>query len=118
MSKLILFDQETGNLSWVNCEDLDDFYKHLDCRCFDIVSAHLNDLDVYCDDEGLLVQKELSAVMADGQPLFVGNLIFARHDEEGETVDCTEDDMYVLKSRVLTAHNATKTFKVIRLGAF
>lgn len=101
MARLILFDLDTSSLSWIVCNELEDYYKHLKCRYFNIVSVNLNgtSLDVYVDEEGLLRNKALSAVLSDVDGQLVGNLIFARHDEEGETIDCTEDDMKLIASR-------------------
>lgn len=93
---VLLFDAKTRNFKQVMCETLDDYYEYLDCRCFDIATRKVGQTyyDIYCDDEGLLkADPILSAINHDGEPMLVGNLIFALHNAEGETVGLTETNI-------------------------
>jgi len=50
--RAIKYDPRTKEFSEVTINGLDDYYKHLECRIFDIVRLS-EDIDVYVDDEGL-----------------------------------------------------------------
>lgn len=89
----------TAGFSAIECDndDLSTFRDPIGCQVFDIANRQIGDVryDIFCDDEGLLTEEPLvTAVEADGTPMLVGNLIFARHDVEGNTVDLTEDDIH------------------------
>ena len=70
------------------------YYKLLDCSCITITTLKVNgkEFDVICDDEGLLTKKSVSALDDNLNPVLVGNLIFAHHDDEGELVDITREE--------------------------
>lgn len=75
-----------------------DFYPMLDCECFEIVRRKFgkNYYDVYCDDEGLLLDKD-PAIYTFHQDaiceIIVGNCFICKHDEEGETISLAEDEV-------------------------
>ena len=119
MAKLILFDAETGELSWVKCDGLDDYYKHLKCDCIDIPIRVVGtvEYDIICDDEGLLKSNPIiSAVDKNLRPMLVGNLLFSHHNIDGETTSCSESDMSNLKHHLVTLYNwmADKHQTVVR----
>lgn len=108
MAKLILFDTETGKLSWVDCAGLDDYYKYLKCDYIDIPTRKVGTVvyDVICDDNGLLIENPVvSAVDKNLQLMLVGNLLFSHHDSEGETTSCTESDMTNLQRHLVKVQN-------------
>lgn len=69
-------------------DDLDTFYRLIDCRTIDIVtrSVHGKKVSIICDDEGLFEENpQISAV---GCGNLVGNLIFTGlPDEDGNLTD-------------------------------
>lgn len=93
--KLLAFSPVRG--FWeVECEDLDDYYEVLECETIDIVVRKIGGeaYDIICDDKGLLKDDpKISAVSPEGRVMLVGNLIFARHNDQGETISLTNDDM-------------------------
>ena len=83
MANLLLFNGDT--FQKVQCEELDDYYKYLECDCFDIATRKINGVyfDIFCDDIGLFREDpKLTAVSPKNKPMLVGNLIFANHDSE------------------------------------
>ena len=106
MAKMILFDRETGKLSWVDANSLEDYYRYLKCDCIDIPSRRVGTVyyDIICDDNGLLVEEPIvSAVDSNYKPMLVGNLLFCHYDEDGEETDCIEADMINLRRNLLYA---------------
>ena len=96
MARVLVLKPETMSLWLKDCEDLDDFYAELECHTFDIARRRIgkNYYDIFCDDIGLYREKPvISAVNADGEPMLVGNLIFANHDGQGNTTDLSDEDI-------------------------
>ena len=59
-------------------DDLQEFYKLIDCGCIDIVDRKIGHkrFDIICDDEGLFTDSpKISAIDNLGEPMLVGNLI-------------------------------------------
>ena len=84
--KMLLLDVYNNKVSIVNATGLDDYYKHLGCRCIDIVRRKIGDIEVeiIVDDEGLLVENpKPSAIGANGEIMLVGNLLIA----SGKVID-------------------------------
>lgn len=66
-------------------DELNAYYKLLDCSTIDIVSRKIGGkvFEIVCDDEGLLKQSPIvSAVDSDGHPALVGSLFIC--NSEGE----------------------------------
>ena len=83
--------------------NLDAYYDLLNCRCFDIVSRKVGNtyFDIYCDDEGLLVDHpRVSAIDSATHPMLFGNLIFTHGNDEGETVGITDEDVKTIMDNV------------------
>ena len=108
MARLLCLDVNRGiaenALYEVECNELEDFYKALNCDCFDITQRIIGGkvFDIYCDDEGLLKANQKPSTIVQGgmnSPL-VGNLIFANHDAEGETVSLTAEDFKTIRDNI------------------
>lgn len=103
MANLLLLDVENNELKELECEGLDDYYKALNCDCIDIVSRSVGKkyFDLIIDDEGLLKQNPIiSAINNIGNPMLVGNIIFAKHDSEGNTIDLEEREIKHIKKYI------------------
>lgn len=86
-----------------DCKSLDDFYEQLGCECFDITQRLIGGkcFDVFCDDIGFYRDDPvISAVDSNGLPLLVGNLIFANHDQEGNTVSLSDEDVILICTHI------------------
>ena len=92
----------TQQFKQVEVDELQDYYNHLGCDLFDIVSRKIGDrfYDVYCDDCGLFEDDPIiSMVNKNGEPMLVGNLIFANHNAAGETTSLSDEDVrYIVKN--------------------
>lgn len=105
MANLLLFDVEAelpvDVFKKVECNELDDYYEHLKCDCFDIATRKIGNkcFDIFVDDCGLLVEDPvISAVDTEGYPMLAGNLIFANHDDAGNTTSLTDEDIKEIQS--------------------
>ena len=91
-----------------------DYYPLLECDTFDIQSRNFNGkyLDIYCDDEGLSKEDNQIAIvtMSEGKIVeqFVGNVFITNHNDEGDTISLTEDEIKSILStiRVLVTTSA------------
>lgn len=104
---VLVFDVEKREFRRAVCKDLDDYYAQLNCSCFDIATRKIGETyyDIYCDDEGLLKDNPIvSAINYRGEVMLVGNLIFAHHDEEGNTVGLKERDVREILHEVAIAN--------------
>lgn len=104
MMKTILIDVKKGTAEVIEIEDdLDEFYKVLDCRCIDIVNRRIGRkrFDVMCDDEGLLKgAPRISAIDNLGHPMLVGNLMFFNSNDEGELLGLSDIDIKYIMDRI------------------
>jgi len=109
MIKVLLLDVYNERIREVEIEpnDLDKMYELLDCRCIDIVTRKIGGkwFDIVCDDEGLFHEpQKISAVDKNGQPMLVGNLIFAHHDADGNLTGLDENDIFALGMNTVFGH--------------
>lgn len=77
-------------------DNLKVFYKLIGCEYVDITRRKIGDkyYDIICDDEGLYKENPIiSAVDNTYKPMFVGNLIISKADDEGELIDLSENDI-------------------------
>ena len=84
-------------------DDLDIYYRLLDCSTIDIVVRKIGDriFDIVCDDEGLFHSpQKISAIDSAGNPVLVGNLLFLHHNDLGEMTELSEDDVKHLISNI------------------
>ena len=100
MARLLCLDVEQRKLIEVECNDLQDYYNALGCDCFDIARIYIGSkkFDCFVDDNGLLKENPIpSAVSKSKEVLLVGNIIFANHDDEGNTTSLTDEDIAIIK---------------------
>lgn len=98
MAKVLVLDVHEDEFRLTECMELDDFYRELGdgVTVFDIARRKVGEkyYDIFVDDEGLLKDSPVvSAVDGEGQPMLVGNLIFASHDNQGNTTSLSDDDV-------------------------
>jgi len=88
--------------------DLEDFYRVLECDCFDIATRKIGGkyFDIYVDDEGLLKDNPRpSAITPDKEVMLVGNLFICSSNEEGETISISDDDCGLIFENVVLTFN-------------
>lgn len=103
--KMLFLDVYNNRLEMVEANGLKDYYKLIGCRCVDIVSRKIGDVDVeiVIDDEGVLVEyPKVSAVDIIGQTSLYGNLLVAsgRVTEDGELTELTQDEIDAILENV------------------
>lgn len=88
-------------------DELDSFYRLLDCTCIDIArrrigSRHGKAFDIICDDEGLFRDPpKISAIDGQGTVQLVGNIfITGQADWEGNLTNLTKHDVKYILSRI------------------
>lgn len=85
-------------------DDIQEFYKLIDCRCIDIVNRKIGRkrFDIICDDEGLFTDSpKISAIDNLGKPMLVGNLIIVgTADENGDLVGLTDNEVKYVTERI------------------
>lgn len=96
MIKAFLVDIQSKRAEAVEFEpSLKKYYELLHCDTIDIVERSVGGrvFDIICDDEGLMVDKPvISAIDGACEPMLVGSLLFAHHDNEGATTGLSEED--------------------------
>ncbi len=102
--RALWLDVECRKVEEVEVNELEDYYKLIDCRCVDIVVRKIGGkpYDIICDDEGLFKENNpISAVDENWNPMLVGNLIICGlADSEGELSSLTDDDMKHIRKRI------------------
>lgn len=86
-------------------DDLKEYYENLECNYIEIVERKIGNkwFDVICDEEGTFVDSpKISAIDNLGTPMFVGNLIFAHHDSEGNMTGLKEKESDYIRRRIQT----------------
>ena len=104
MVKLLLLDVWKGQVRTIQIKEFEDYYKYLNCNCFDIPTRRIGKkkraFDIFCDDEGALKYNIASAYNSKNQTMLVGNLIFSKTDDEGETISLTPEEIKYIKSYI------------------
>ena len=94
-------------------DDLDTFYRLIDCRTIDIVtrSVHGKKVSIICDDEGLFEEKPRISTIDFNYGNLVGNLIFTGlPDEEGNLTDIDrKTELALIVSAKLILHPDEET---------
>lgn len=101
MARLLLFNGKDFEEVEIGESDIDRFHEKLECDCFDIAYRKIDGTyyDIFCDDEGLFKDDPtITAISSQGEVMLVGNLIFANHNNEGETTSLSDDDITRIKS--------------------
>ena len=83
-----------------NKNDFKTIYDLLNCQLFTIARRKIGKkyFDIYCDDEGLLKEDNVtSAISLDNTEVLVGNIFIVKHDDNGEVVGLDKDDMKFVK---------------------
>ena len=107
----VLVDVEKETASIVEIPDeLDEFYRILNCDCIDIVSRRIGKhssgrqkrYNIVCDDEGLFKDpQKISAINNLGQPQLVGNLfIVGGTDQDGNLTSLWDSDIMWILDKV------------------
>lgn len=100
--KMLLLDVYNCNVSVVDAENLEDYYKFLNCNNIDIVVRRINNcpFEFICDDEGLLkAMPKISAINKDFEPELVGNLLIAKGvDKNGNLTPLSNEDVEFLRN--------------------
>ena len=78
---------------------LEGLRKIIGCRCVACTEFELEgkSFDVWSDDEALLKENPVPSLYINDNLVLFGNLIIAKHDEEGETIGLTVADIRLLK---------------------
>ena len=78
---------------------LDGLRKIIDCRCVACTEIEVAGkvFDVWSDGEALLNENPVPNLYLSDELILFGNLIFAKHDEEGEMLGLTFADIRLLK---------------------
>ena len=78
---------------------LEGLRKIIGCRCVACTEIELagKKFDVWSDDEALLKENPVPSLYINDNLILFGNLIIAKHDEEGETIGLTVADISLLK---------------------
>ena len=82
---------------------LSDYYKVLNCDCFDITRRKIGGsyFDIMCDDEGLLKDDYMvSAFDSNMNPCLVGNLLVVKHDREGNTISLKDRELEFIREYI------------------
>lgn len=112
MANMLLLDVEKQELREVECNGLEDCYKEIDCRCIDIKEVFVINrdtkksmyIDVIYDDEFLLTNnRKIPSVLYvternDIETFLLGNVIFARHNKNGEIESLSDEQLEFIKS--------------------
>ena len=104
MARLLCLDVKQYLVTEVECNDLRDYHKALDCDCFDIAHLKIGDkyFDCFVDDNGLFADDPLpSAITKEKDVLLVGNIVFANHDSEGNTTSLSDNDIKMIKQNIV-----------------
>lgn len=114
MANMLLLDVEKQELREVECNGLEDYYKEIDCRCTDIKEVFVINrntkksmyIDVIYDKEFLLTNnRKIPSVLYvteknSIETFLLGNVIFARHNKNGEIESLSDEQLEFIKSCV------------------
>ena len=69
-------------------------YKYIKCDLVDCVSTEIDGhyYDIWCDDEGLLIDHPIPNIYLSDYQIICGNVLIAKSDEEGRTVGLDSSD--------------------------
>ena len=118
--KVLVLDTETASLDTREIEDdLDTFYSIIGCDCIDIPVRKIGGkyYDIICDDEGLLKSDTIVSAINENtwETMLVGNLIICNHDDEGNMVGLTDEDIEKIRQHTTTVMNACTLAQILVL---
>ena len=94
-------------VSEADIDSYKDYYPLLECDTFDIQSRRFKDkwLDIYCDDEGLFKEINRPSILTFNKnghlvEQIVGNVFIVSHDDEGNTISLTDEEVEAVLSAV------------------
>ena len=87
-TNVVVYNAEKQTLEDAVITNYKDYYKHLECRTFDVIQLG-DKISIYVDDDGWCASPlYLTLVLGVEQPL-AGNLVFAGVvDKNGNTLSC------------------------------
>lgn len=104
MARLLYMTVPDGATGVAEFNELDDYYKVLECDCFCVVSIKIGEkyFDCFADDNGRLIRGAIPSVVdkETRDVLLVGNVIFANCDIDGKTTDLSDDDIRHIKDNI------------------
>ncbi len=104
MARVLVIDViDKKDVHTAECKELDDFYRELKCDCFDIVEKKIGSkfFDIFVDDNGLFVEKPVPSMFSSTMnTMLVGNLVFASHDDYGNTTSLSDENIEMIKENV------------------
>ena len=107
-----------GSFSVTEIENrLDSYYPIIDCNTINIVSRRFagRRLDVICDDEGLFTDHPVvTAIDTEYHPMLVGTIVIVRHDDEGETVSLTSEDVKAVRKSLRGVIESTGVRRIVQ----
>lgn len=93
---------KTSKASFVTYnDDIHEMYRLIGCECFDCTTLKLGDqlIDAYVDDEGLMKEPPIALTYIGGREL-AGNILLIGHDDEGNSVSLTKEQIDIISSVV------------------
>ena len=108
MATVLVLDTKKDEIRIAECDKLNDFYREIGAEPFDIARHSIGGrtYDIYVDDMGLF--KEPITVSAINnrklEPMLVGNLVFANHDNAGNTTSLTGFDMATILNNIVRVY--------------
>jgi len=96
------FEPTLGFIPKVVCMEntLDGLREVIGCRCVACTEIKVGGkkYDVWSDDEALLQDAPFPSLFLSDDLILFGNLVFAKHDEEGATIGLSSADVALLKN--------------------
>ena len=92
-------------------DDIDVFYKMLDCRAFDMPYRKIGNKHyiIICDDEGLLTNRAVSAVNLDRKEvMLVGSLLIVNYAHDGNITGLDDVDIATILSHCYETKDGVK----------
>ena len=118
--RMLLIDVQHGEAKIVRIkDDLDEFYRLIDCNTIDIVRRSIGGrtFEIICDDNGLFRSDcRTSAMDRHMNQQFVGNLLICRYGGNGELAGLTTSDVAHLAKylrAVRKLHDPNETWPVL-----
>lgn len=103
----------------VGISGIDDICKEIGASIFDIATRQIgNDqkrvYDIYVDDMGLLKRENHVSAYGDPNCFLVGDILVAKHDNSGEMLSLTDDDIEYITSYVNPVRVNNKMLLILR----